>query len=199
MTLTMANSGLPMLMFAWPILILALIPIVLIEAGIYRFRLGIPFRRSALGSLGANLLSTLLGVPVTWIALVVVQLVAAVVVQMVTDGAGSAQGPGLYAVTWQAPWLYPYENSLHWMIPAAGLVLCVPFLLTSVLIEFLFLRRIWTQTTAQKIHRTCWLANGTTYACIAAFWGSLFIYALSQPMPEAQQSPGSDHGHETTG
>lgn len=168
----LANAGLPMLLVVGPALVVALLPIVLIEAGIYRRRIGVPWGRAVCGSLGANLLSTFVGVPLTWAVLLGLQFV--------TGGDSSGSGVGIHSVTWQAPWLLPYERHLHWMIPTAAIVLCVPFLLASVLVENLFLRRIWQEQASVTILRACWIANGLTYGCLVAFWGVQLILAISR-------------------
>ncbi len=162
MTPTLANAGVPMLFVVGPVLLLALIPISFVEATMDRWRLGIPWNRAILGSFGANVLSTVVGVPVTWVALVLLQLIT---------GGGGGQGVGIQAVTWQAPWLKPYEAELHWMIPAAGMVLCVPFFCASVFTEYKFLYRYWRQLEPGRIRRAVWFANTSTYACLVVFWG----------------------------
>jgi hypothetical protein len=62
-------------------------------------------------------------------------------------GGGSAHGlrtlsAKLLAVTWQSPWLIPYEDDLVWMVPAAALCLLVPFFFASVYIEYQVARRV---------------------------------------------------------
>ncbi len=159
--LTLANTGVPMLIVVGPVLLLALVPIALVEAVLYRSRIGVAWKEAMWGSLVANVLSTVVGVPLTWLALVALQLVT---------GGGGGRGVGIQAVTWQAPWLIPYREHLHWMIPAAALVLCIPFLLVSVFVECLFLCRRWKQIEPGKIRLACWLGNGLTYGCLMVFW-----------------------------
>jgi hypothetical protein len=165
----LANAGVPMLIVVGPVLVLALLPILLVEAGLYWRRVGVPWGRAVLGSLGANAISTLVGVPLTWLALVVLQM---------TTGGGGNHGIGIQAVTWQAPWLLPDEDHLHWMIPAAGAVLCLPFFLASVLIEGLFLRQIWKEFDRASVRSACWLVNGLTYGGLVVVWMFLLIVAV---------------------
>lgn len=169
--LTLANTGVPMLFVVGPVLVIALLPIALIEAGLYRWRIGVSWQRAVLGSLGANAISTIVGVPITWFVLVLLQMFT---------GGGGDHGVGIQAVTWQAPWLIPHEEHLNWMVRAAGMVLCVPFLLSSVWIEYLCLRKIWKEFEHSKIRRACWLANALTYAGLIAFWGIQLIMSISR-------------------
>jgi hypothetical protein len=167
----LADAGVPMLFVVEPVLVLALIPIVLIEACFYRWLLRVDFRRAVLGSLWANLLSTLVGVPLTWVALVVLELIT---------GGGTTHGVGIQAVTWQAPWLIPYETHLHWMIPAAAMVLNLPFFLASVFIECRLLKRLWKDADNRMLGRACWLANGCSYGGLIVFWGIEFLQSISR-------------------
>lgn len=160
--LTLANTGVPMLFVVGPVLVIALLPIALIEAALYRWRIGVSWQRAVLGSLGANVISTIFGVPITWFVLLLLQIVT---------GGGGDRGVGIHTVTLQAPWLIPHQEQIHWRIPAAGMVLCVPFMLSSVWIEYLCLRKIWKEFEHSKIRRACWLANALTYAGLIAFWG----------------------------
>ena len=163
--LVLANAGVPMLMVYGPVLLLALIPIILLETAIInrtaRLGFGAMFWRIGV----ANALSTLVGVPLTWIALVVIQLIT---------GGGAAHGAGWHSVIWQAPWLVPHEEDLHWLVPAAGLVLTVPFWLVSVVIESKVLAKLCAGDSLREgvsIKRLCFLANACSYALLGMFWG----------------------------
>lgn len=163
-TLVLANAGVPMLMVYGPVLLLALIPIIMIETEIINqsARLGFGAMLWRVGV--ANALSTLVGVPLTWLALVVIQLIT---------GGGTPHGVGWHSVIWQAPWLIPHEEDLHWMIPAAGLVLTVPFWLVSVLIESMVLAKLCAGDLLEEdvsIKRLCLIANACSYALLGMFW-----------------------------
>lgn len=166
--ITLANAGVPMLFLYAPVLAIAFVPIVAIEATLVTWLCNVRVGRAFWTVALANLVSTVVGVPLTWLALVLLQMLT---------GGGGAHGVGLQAVTWQAPWLIPYEESLHWMIPAAGMFLCVPFYLTSALVEMLVLRPLLKDGTG--IARGVWIANGATYGLLAAFWGLLLFLAVA--------------------
>ncbi len=51
-------------------------------------------------------------------------------------------GYKVIAVTWQAPWLIPYESDFHWMMPVAGLVLLIPFFFVSWWSEYFVARKM---------------------------------------------------------
>lgn len=159
-----ANAGLPMIVVALPGMAVALIPIVLVEALVLASRLRARWWPCAKFSLVANLVSSFLGLPLTWFLLVVVQMLT---------GGGDAYGLGsrwhrFIAVTWQAPWLIPYESDLPWMIPSAALALLIPFFFASVLVQYHVIRRMLPTTTHTAIRRGVLLANTWSYAGLAA-------------------------------
>ena len=128
-----ANMGIPMLALLAPPLLFALIPVILIEAFVlYRMNVLSSLRRAAVLSAIANAVSFFIGIPITWALLVGLQLI--------TGGGGYPDVPPvisiLLAVTWQAPWMLPYpETMLRWMVPAAIVFLYIPFFFASVSIE----------------------------------------------------------------
>ena len=69
-----ANAGLPMLVLALPLMTGALLPVVAVEAWVLAPALGLGLRVAARLSLVANLVSTFVGVPLTWLGLMVLQM-----------------------------------------------------------------------------------------------------------------------------
>ncbi|HEY9714170.1 MAG TPA: hypothetical protein V6C72_11925, partial [Chroococcales cyanobacterium] len=128
-----ANVGLPMLAIVWPAMWLLLVPIILLEAAVGTRLLHVDFIRAAQIAGVANVISTVIGIPITWIALVAVEM-------------NVGKGGGVYgldtlwgrilSVTLQSPWLLPYMDS-GWVVPAAELFLCLPFCVMSIGTEFI--------------------------------------------------------------
>lgn len=165
-----ANAGVPMLFLAMPALLFSLVPIIAIESLYISKGLKLPIGQSLKTVSISNLASTIIGIPLTWLLLVVVQ--------MVTGGGGaygidSVMGKVL-AVTWQAPWLIPYEKDLDWMIPVAGLVLLVPFFFASWWSEYFVSKKINKVLPPLSIKIKVRNANLITYSLLAAwpigFW-----------------------------
>ena len=126
-----ANVGVPMIFVTLPVMLVALLPIVLVESHVLGRMLGSGFVARVNSVAAANIASALIGLPVTWVVLVALQM---------TTGGGSAYGINtparkLLAATWQAPWLVPYETDLYWMLPVASLVLLIPFFFASYFVE----------------------------------------------------------------
>jgi hypothetical protein len=161
-----ADIGLPLIAVFLPPMWLALIPIVLIEAGVNGRLLAMPFRRTIVPASVGNLVSTLAGIPLMWLLLATAELVCC-------GGAKglSTAGAKLYAVTIQAPWLIPYERDFHWMIPVALLVFAIPCYLLSVLIEAPFNVMAFRTTPKKLVWRATATANLASYLCLALlFW-----------------------------
>jgi hypothetical protein len=174
-----ANMGIPMVCESLPTMLLALLPIALVEACVLRLLLGTDFRRAWRGALPANFWSTLLGIPAAWLVLVGIQFAI---------GGSRAWGMDtpqqrLDAVTLQAAWLIPYEGQLSWMIPAASLVLLTPFWLASVIVEYRYLRRDWGKSyRPTKLLVAVVVANVLSYALLDGYYGARLYFATA-PAP----------------
>src|SRR5260370_1208577 len=81
----LADVGLPMLVFVWPASWILLVPIVLVEAVIARRILALPPARCLKISFVANLVSTMVGIPLAWLAALLLELLLAGI------GAGRAE------------------------------------------------------------------------------------------------------------
>lgn len=160
-----ANAGVPILFLAMPAFLISLVPIIAIEAIYISRSLELTIKQS-LKTVGiSNVVSTIVGVPITWGILVLVQMLT---------GGGGAHGLDSFmgkvlAVTWQAPWLIPYEKNLNWMIPFAGLVLLVPFFFASWWSEYLVSKRMHKTLPSVSIKDKVRNANLITY-CLLAAW-----------------------------
>lgn len=160
-----ANAGVPMIFLAMPALGLSIIPIIIIEAIFLRKKLELAVPRAFKVTTISNLVSTLVGIPLTWLLLVLIQMLA---------GGGGAFGIDttlgkVLSVTLQAAWLIPYESDLHWMIPVAGLVLLVPFFFASWWSEYFVSKKMLKEPSAQRVKIAVRNANIITYALLA-FW-----------------------------
>jgi len=194
-----ANIGAPMIVVVAPWMVLWIIPVIAIEAWVLIKRLDLSKGKAAATSTLANLVSTAVGVPITWIALVLVQ--------MITGGGGIVYDFDTWlgkflAVTWQAPWLMPYEESLGWMVPVAFSVLFIPFFFVSWWIE---VKVVWRrhkvvalnlasvssppdkrvpEQARKLVSQVCRDANAITYLMMfAAIWVlTLTLYVLDSPL-----------------
>jgi hypothetical protein len=170
-----ANAGVPMIFVTLPGMAIALVPIVLVEALVLARSLKAEWWSCANLSLMANLASSFLGLPLTWLMLVVIQMLSG------GDEAFGLDSPWhrFLAVTWQAPWLIPYENDLPWMVPSAALVLLMPFFVVSVAMEYYVVRRMLPGATRRVVRTGVLVANAWSYTGLAAVL--VVILALRKP------------------
>jgi hypothetical protein len=149
-----------MLFVTLPAMLVALVPVIWLEAHYSLKRLGLSYRQALGVSAAANAVSTIIGVPLTWLALVGLQL---------ATGGGTGYGiqtfsAKLLAVTWQAPWLLPEAD---WMVPAAALSLLVPFFFASVFVEYQVARRMLATHARDRVGAAVWRANLLSYGLLA--------------------------------
>ncbi len=165
-----ANAGVPMIFLAMPVLGLSIIPIIIIEIIFLSKKLEIDIFQSVKITTISNLVSTIVGIPLTWLLLVLIQMLS---------GGGGAFGlettlGKVLSVTWQAAWLLPYESDLYWMIPVAGSVLLLPFFFASWWSEYLVWKKMFKEHSAQRIRTAVRNANIITYGLLAlwpiGFW-----------------------------
>jgi hypothetical protein len=163
-TASRADIGLPMIAVLLPPAWALLLPIILLEAAIGAWRWRMPIRSALAAQAVANAVSTLAGLPVVWIALVLLEFTCC----------GTARGlttvwQRVYAVTAQAPWLIPYENDLRWMVPIASLVLCITFAAMSIALEYPIVRRMTPAELRPYVWRWVVWSNVASYTLLLAF------------------------------
>ena len=171
------DVGLPMIFVAIPVMVVALLPVVFLEAIVLRYSLVITYKQATKASFLTNLASTLLGIPMSWLLLVLIQTITG------GDRAYGLKTPltKFLAVTWQAPWLIPYESDLYWMIPAAGLFLLIPFFFVSWCVEYLVARRILKGVNPISTRRGVRNANIASYGVLALYLMMVLVTAKPRP------------------
>lgn len=177
-----ANVGMPMIGILLPEFLILLLPVIGLEAWILQKRLGIEMRRSLRLSAGANAVSTLLGVPLTWVVLLVLQ--------QGTVGGGVIEidsiWDGIAVSVLQAPWVVRAETT--WVVAVAITVLFLAFFVVSWLLETAWITSSLRsakrgaasppRTGPASIRRAALIANLASYAMLyAGIWAFIaFTY-----------------------
>ena len=161
-----------MIAVVMPAFIVALVPVVVIEAYVFK-RAGFPFGWALTWNTIANLVTTLIGVPLVWFILFGLTLL--------TIGTSCGESINTLAdrILWtvlRTPWLCPLELGLRWVVPAAFLLLLVPFFLMSWLIESLIIRKANKSRDPLPIHRASLHANLASYVLLALYSVILYIF-----------------------
>jgi len=162
-----ADAGIPMLVFVWPGAWASFVPIVAIELFVARRTLGLGAARALRVSLAANAVSTLVGIPLTWLVAVVFEMSGAAIV----SGFDPPELPRwLEAALFPmyAAWLPPAPEEGWWLVALAAAFLCVPFFLVSVWVEAKVASRLLPEVPPAAIERFSRIANAVTYGLIVA-------------------------------
>ena len=165
----MADAGLPMLMIVWPGLIIALIPIIALEAYCLRSMLKLPFSRSLKLMTIANLESTLIGIPITWVLLVLIEMLVyfagGTIFKSVTEIPEVLSY--IFIITLGAPWIAPFtETQAYWIIPAASLFLLIPFYFVTWYVEYRCLKKRIKKTKPATLSRAVRNINLISYGLL---------------------------------
>lgn len=157
----LANTGVPMLLVAGVPLVLAFVPIVVIEALVWRWGVKERWFKSLWVATVLNLGSTFVGVPITWVGLVIIQAVGEV--------AGMVQRVG---PLWRFAWHGPNRDGDYdaTVITTAALLLVVPFYLTSALVEGWWATLAFKGERRRSLMQVSFIANAATYVPIAVYW-----------------------------
>jgi hypothetical protein len=173
-SLAHADAGVPMIFVTFPYMCMALIPIIFIEAWVLKKSVDVKFKKAFWTTALSNVVSTVVGIPLTWGFLVGIQ--------MLTRGGYGYGIDNIFtmflAVTWQAPWLIPYENELYWMVPTASFFLLVPFFYASWWIEYWTIRFFYREIAPPVMKHLEFKMNLYSYSFLAALNVAWLIIAI---------------------
>ena len=171
----LADAGIPMIALTLPLMLLLLLPVVGIEALLYRKWLQLRTWEAIKSSAASNVASTIVGVPLAWGVMLVLEfgmfgLVAS------SQAIQNWRSPiaGVISLLLGSAWIGPAEGTNLWKIPAAALVLLIPFFFISYLIEYFIVVCVLdiphevTHPAYTRVRRAVRNANLTTY-------GAMFI------------------------
>jgi hypothetical protein len=133
-----ADAGVPMIALTFPGMLLLLLPIICVEGLLYKKWIGLSGWEAFKSSAISNAVSTLIGVPVAWAIMLGLEFGSFGII----DHSSSIQNwkspiAELIFFIFSSAWIAPPSEKTAWWIPAAVLVLLVPFFLASFLIEYL--------------------------------------------------------------
>ena len=170
----LADVGLPMIFVQWPLALVALLPVIVIEALTIRRALAAPRGRAFAAATKANLISTLVGVPLAWLVTLIVGGITVAPVSLAADKWHLNTASPLFQVfsfVFAAAWIFPPDGK-PWLIPLAVALLLVPTYFVSVWVERPFYRRSLQGADVVSIDRAVRRANVFSY-------GMLFLVAVA--------------------
>ncbi|MBY0555262.1 hypothetical protein K2P97_12085 [bacterium] len=133
-----ADAGVPMVFLGLYFSLFLFVPVCLLEIFFLKIKMKVDYKKIVLPVVKSNFVSTIIGYPLSWIVLLVVQLVTVGGNVVMMSDTWSV----FKSVVLQAAWLVPFEDKLQWMIPAAGLVGLIPAFFISVWLEYYILKDV---------------------------------------------------------
>ncbi|MFP4424579.1 MAG: hypothetical protein ACLFP2_05125 [Candidatus Woesearchaeota archaeon] len=157
-----ANMGIPVIFVTMPLMLLALLPIILIESLVLMRYLAKGLKRTIVPVGIANAVTTILGYPISWGLLFGIGLITT----------GGSCGPGfdtvgksILTVLLEAAWLCPWEEQIYWTLPIAIIIGLLLAFFISILIEYKILKRYFKNLEPKPV----WVANMITYGLLVLF------------------------------
>lgn len=160
----LADAGLPMIAVTLPLMVCALIPVILIEVWVAKPKLKTSFGSSARAIAVANVVSTIVGVPIAWIVMLGVEVLEDKLADRFPTHAHHAISR-MADVMFGSAWIGPPENSHDWIVPVAAMILLVPTFFASWHIEALIVERM-IEPTWPVVRKTMFKANLASYALL---------------------------------
>ena len=162
-----ANAGVPMIFLSYPVMLIALLPVIFLETGIFKKVVTIPYKNALVSNGVANAISTIAGFPLAWGFLLAIELIST----------GGSCGPGfstlpksIITVIVEAAWLCPHEGHLYWLIPIAFIISLIVAFFISVLIEYYINRRFHREHDKGRVLKAVSLANISSYRRLTQKW-----------------------------
>ena len=173
MNVILLNAGLPMIVPSMMVMIVAVIPIILLEAFCFHSSLGVTFWNALKSSAIANIFSTVIGIPVTWAFLILLRYL--------TDGGrpfNLKSQPLLIKFLlfiWESSWMFPRGNGRRWTIYVSGLVLIVPFFFASWFSEYWIVAYFLANVASSETNKAVRNANLLSYFLLAIYILALLV------------------------
>jgi hypothetical protein len=134
--LLLADAGIPMIVLAFPAMLMLLVPISIVEGFLYKKWLALTTWEAMKSSAASNLASTIIGVPIAWAVMFAVEFAGTGLMER-NHGIENWHSPLANVLFFfvGSAWIAPPDRASLWIIPAACLVLLIPFFFASYWIE----------------------------------------------------------------
>lgn len=184
----LADAGIPMIFLTWPAMVVLLVPVIIIEGLLCKKWLGLTAWQAIRSNAVSNLASTLVGIPAAWTVMLAVEfggLGAFSLFEKVTSNQKWGDSPlaDVILMLMGSAWIGPVEGRDQWVIPAATLVLLVPFFFASYWVEYFVVRRMVigpdeekSDLTRPSVRTAVRDANLVTYGIM--FFGVVWLVIL---------------------
>jgi hypothetical protein len=173
-----ANVGIPIIAIGETFMVLLLIPVILIEFFVYYKKLNKDVISSLKVAAIANISTTVIGYPLSWILLLFYQILMSlflVSVGRLIPDIEKVSFPEVLIILVTPAWIAPYENyPINLMICLAGIVGLIPAYYITLWFEYPILKKFWGND--ENIKSGCVLANRLSYSLLLLILIFLFFY-----------------------
>jgi hypothetical protein len=179
-----ADAGLPMILLTFPAMLLLLIPVIGIEAFLCKKWLGLTTRDAIRSNTIANLVSTIIGIPIAWAFMFGVEFATLGGILSTGPVLEDSNSPLARVILFvlSSAWIAPPERGHVWIIPCAVLVLLVPFFFASYGVEYVVIKHMLgmpeggtSRLSSQRIRTAVRNSNLVTYGIMAFVTSVLMI------------------------
>jgi hypothetical protein len=189
----LADAGVPMIFVTLPGMVLLLLPIIAAEAFFVIRHTSLQKGKVLWATALGNVISTIVGVPLTWGALCLCEIAVWMGLARYTRFWGSWNSPisQIIGTVLSAPWIAPVGKSGSWAVPLAALVLLVPFFFVSVWVEQRVMEHYLPVTTAEiaqshevnekNLRRAVLGANLLSYGFMFSFAVAWLLWGVYSP------------------
>jgi hypothetical protein len=174
--LARADIGLPLIFVEGPEMLMALVPVILIESAVYRKCLGIAYRKALWPAGVANVVSTLLGYPLAWGLRMFVQVVVSDPLAKLVGTSSTRTWAGYVFLALGPAWIGGEGDT--WVLPVASLAGLIPTFFVSVYLEAWVLTWFFKDKGFAAIRTLSYKANLASYAFLVAGGLILLVVAL---------------------
>lgn len=180
----LANVGIPMIFVQWPLMLVALIPVIFVEALLIHLWLSLSPQEAFIGIAKANVLSTAIGVPLAWGIMFVVELVAFISLASVDAYWSWALDSPLFEVAFfifSIAWPLPTTTAAaRRLLPFSAALLLIPCFYASVWIECRSCLRSWARYDPALVRRAVYCVNLGSYALLFGL-ACMWLWASMSP------------------
>src|ERR1039458_10008333 len=166
----LADVGIPMIVIQWPLMIGALIPVVIVGALLIRRWVQLSYRDAFIGVTKANLLSTLAGFSLAWLAMFVIEMAVMLPLGLAADKWHwhFFDSPFFQVIGFVIgmAWIGPADDAGFWIVRLAAALLLIPSFYISVWLESKVCRRTWPDIDSAVVRRGVFRANLASYAVL---------------------------------
>lgn len=160
-----ANAGIPMLALSWPVQWFAFIPVVAGEAAVAAKTLHLGYRSLLKPIAIANIWSTLVGVPIAWFVLLLIEGAGAAMLSILPEHVADSTAFRYATFPLFAAWI---GGSSPLELKGAFLVLMAAFCWVSIAVEYRVLQRYTPPTAQPLLRRSVKEANIVSYVLLSA-------------------------------